>query len=97
MKVITNGRTDTDDYFRLSGIREHKKLSHAPFLVFVVVDNTVEIQIVDSASKLLKFPMKHKSWLNGAVTGKATFSNSQLVTCGGTSLRLRRKVIRLFS
>ncbi len=56
MRVVTNGRTDLDDYFRLSGIREHKKLPHTPFLVFVVVENIVEIQIVDSASKLLEFP-----------------------------------------
>ena len=56
MKVITNGRTDFDDYFRLSGIREHAKLSHTPFLVFVIANDGVEVEIVESATKLLQFP-----------------------------------------
>jgi len=54
MNVITVGRTDLDDYFRLSGIRERKKLTHAPFLVFLLSENTVEVTIVDNAKKLLE-------------------------------------------
>ena len=56
MKVITSGRTDLDDYFRLSGIRDHKKLTHAPFLVFLIAGDVVEVVIVDNARKLLEYP-----------------------------------------
>jgi hypothetical protein len=56
MKVITSGRTNLDDYFRLSGIRDHKKLTHAPFLVFLIARDVVEVVIVDNARKLLEYP-----------------------------------------
>jgi|GEM_PF-4062631 len=56
MKVITDGRTDLDAYFKLSGIREYKELTHTPFLVFVLSSNMVEVKIVGNAKKLLEFP-----------------------------------------
>jgi hypothetical protein len=55
-KVVTTGRTDLDDYFKLSGIREYKELSRTPFLVFVVNGETVEVKIVDNARQLLTYP-----------------------------------------
>jgi len=55
MKVITSGRTDLDEYFKLSGIREHKKLVHSPFLVFLISGETVEVRIVDNAKTLLDY------------------------------------------
>ncbi len=55
MKVITSGRTDLEEYFKLSGIREHKKLTHTPFLVFAISADTVEVRIVENAKKLLDF------------------------------------------
>lgn len=55
MKVATAGRTDVDAYFEQSGIREYKKLNHTPLLVFVEVDDIVEVEIVDSAAKLLSY------------------------------------------
>ena len=54
MKVITSGRTDLNDYFKLSGIRELKKLTHTPFLVFIVAGDTVEVRIIDNAKNLLE-------------------------------------------
>jgi hypothetical protein len=56
MKVITSGRTDLEDYFRLSGIREQKKLAHTPFLAFLVSRDAVEVKIVESARALLDYP-----------------------------------------
>jgi hypothetical protein len=56
LEVITAGRTDVEDYFRLSGIREFKRLSHSPFLVFVEDEDRVEVKIVDSAATLLTYP-----------------------------------------
>ena len=55
MKVITCGRTDLDEYFKLSGIREHKKLVHSPFLVFLISGDSVEVRIVDNPKALLDF------------------------------------------
>ena len=56
MKIVTSGRTDLENYFKLSGIREHTKLAHTPFLVFFVASDTVEVRIVDSAKSLLEYP-----------------------------------------
>jgi hypothetical protein len=55
VKVITSGRTDLDEYFSLSGIREYKKLTHTPFLVFLISGDTVDVSIVDNARKLLDY------------------------------------------
>ena len=54
--LVTSGRTDVDDYFRHSGIREYKKLPHTPFLVFVEKGDLVEVEIVDRADRLLSYP-----------------------------------------
>ena len=56
MKVIISGRTDLNDYFKLSGIREYKKLTHTPFLVFLVSGDSAEVRIVDNAKVLLEYP-----------------------------------------
>jgi hypothetical protein len=56
MKVVTSGRGDLAEYFRLSGIREYKKLTHTPFLVFVISGHTVEVRIVENAKALLEYP-----------------------------------------
>ncbi len=54
MRIITAGRTDTDEYFRYSGIRSQKRLKHHPFLVFVCSDE-VEVCIVDNIKTLLEY------------------------------------------
>jgi hypothetical protein len=55
MKIITSGRTDLPEYFKLSGIREHKKLTHTPFLVFLASEDAIEVRLVDNAKKLLEY------------------------------------------
>lgn len=49
---FTGFRTDTEEYFKLSGIRESKTLNHHPFVVF----DGDEVMIVNNARDLLKFP-----------------------------------------
>src|SRR5215813_376287 len=56
MKVITAGRTDVDEYFRLSGVFEAEKLDHTPLLVFAVSGDTVTIHIIHKPSELLLYP-----------------------------------------
>lgn len=34
MKMKTYGRTDIEEYFKLSGVLDYKELKHTPFLVF---------------------------------------------------------------
>lgn len=56
MKVITCGRRDLENYFELSGIFECEKLSHTPFLVFRIVEDTVHVRTADNARTLLGYP-----------------------------------------
>jgi hypothetical protein len=60
MDIITNGRTDLDDYFENSGIREVKSLSHTPCLVFVKSNKDIEVKIVYDPRELLMFPDETK-------------------------------------
>lgn len=54
--LILPGRTDVDRYFAQSGIRESRKLRHAPFLVFLEGNAWTSVELVDSAPKLLTYP-----------------------------------------
>jgi hypothetical protein len=54
LKVITTGRTDLDEFFRLSGVLDSDKLTHTPFLAFILAGDTVTVQIIDRAAELLK-------------------------------------------
>jgi hypothetical protein len=60
MRIITTGRVDVADYFRLSSICEKKKLLHHPFVVFVESDDNVGVRIVDNAANLLAYPDETK-------------------------------------
>jgi len=42
-------RKDIEDYFKLSGIKEYKKLHHTPFIVF----NKDVVEICDNAKDLM--------------------------------------------
>ena len=53
-KVLTQGRKDTDAYFRLSGVLT-QILNHTPFLVFVIKGDTVDVHIVGSAAALAMY------------------------------------------
>lgn len=53
IKIITDGRTDVEDYFRLSGIFDYEELNHTPLLVFIPSENTVKVRIVHKPIELL--------------------------------------------
>ncbi len=53
MDIVTTGRTDLEDLFKLSGILEYKDLSHTPFLVFSATEDAVAVDIISSARKLV--------------------------------------------
>src|SRR5262252_9295565 len=52
--IVTTGRTDLDDLFKLSDILQHKNLSHTPFLAFVADGETVTVRLVSSADELVE-------------------------------------------
>lgn len=56
MKIVTDGRTDIKDLFKISGILEASKLNHTPFLAFIASGDKVTVEIVNSAKKLLTYP-----------------------------------------
>lgn len=53
VKVITDGRTDLDDYFKLSGILDYEDLNHTPLLVFILSEDIVKVRIVHKPPELL--------------------------------------------
>lgn len=56
VKMITAGRTDVDEYFRLSGVFDTERLTDTPLLVFQVADDAVEVKIIEKPTELLSFP-----------------------------------------
>jgi len=56
IKIVLTGSTDVDEYFRISGVFDYEQLNHTPFLVFNKIDDTLHVQIIDNAKKLLTFP-----------------------------------------
>jgi len=56
IELLLAGRTDTEDYFSISGVFDASKLSHTPFLVFSISDERLAVKIVESARQLLDFP-----------------------------------------
>jgi hypothetical protein len=55
-KIVTTGRTDVDEYFKLSGVLEYERLNHTPLLVFLSTEDSVRVQIVYVVNDLLGFP-----------------------------------------
>ncbi len=55
-EIILPGRTDTQDYFQISGIFDFPKLAHTPFLVFTRSESKVEVHIVLNGRELLLYP-----------------------------------------
>ena len=60
MKIITAGRTDFDNFFKLSAFREYKKLSHRPVLIFRETPNQVQVEIIEKTGDLLLLPPETK-------------------------------------
>jgi hypothetical protein len=55
-RITLAGRTDIDEYFKLSGVFESERLTHTPLLVFIAGHDAVTVRIVDKATDLLSFP-----------------------------------------
>jgi len=55
-KIETCGRTDLDDFWRLSGIKENYNNTHTPFLVFYEDEGKIKMDILKKAEQLLGYP-----------------------------------------
>jgi hypothetical protein len=60
MSIITSGRTDLNDFFHLSGLREYKKLSMYPLIVFVEKDQDIIVEILYRADHLMDYANETK-------------------------------------
>ena len=47
-RITLAGRTDIDEYFKLSGVFERERLTHTPLLVFIADQDSVTVRIVDT-------------------------------------------------
>ncbi len=51
--IILDGRTDIDDYFKLSGVFDSEKLNHTPLLAFIASEDTIRVRIIHKPIELL--------------------------------------------
>jgi hypothetical protein len=52
-KIILDGRTDVENYFKKSGVVDSERLDHTPLLAFIVSNETVKVRIIDKPAELL--------------------------------------------
>jgi hypothetical protein len=53
MKIVTAGRIDTEELFRISGVLSYSKLNHTPFIVFQELDEGIVVALVRNKDELL--------------------------------------------
>jgi hypothetical protein len=52
-KILLDGRTDVETYFKSSGVFDSERLDHTPLLAFIVSNETVKVRIIDKPAELL--------------------------------------------
>jgi hypothetical protein len=56
IQIVTAGRKDVDDFFKLSDVFTAERLNHTPLLVFIATEDAVQVRLLDQARDLLAFP-----------------------------------------
>jgi hypothetical protein len=56
IEVETAGRTDLEDFFRMSGVLSASTLNHSPILAFVADEHRVTVRILTSAKEAVALP-----------------------------------------
>jgi len=56
VQIVTAGRKDVDDFFKLSDVFTAERLNHTPLLVFIATEDAVQVRLLDHAHELLSFP-----------------------------------------
>ncbi len=55
VQIVTAGRKDVDEFFKLSDVFTAERLTHTPLLVFIATEDTVQVRLLDHAHELLSF------------------------------------------
>ena len=55
-QIVTAGRKDVEDFFKLSDVFTAERLNHTPLIVFITTDGALQVRLLDHASELLSFP-----------------------------------------
>ncbi len=55
-KIVLDGRTDVDEFFKKSGVFESERLVHHPLLAFIEKEDEIQVQLVEVPRQLLSFP-----------------------------------------
>lgn len=61
IRITLAGRTDIDEYFKLSDVFKSERLTHTPLLVFIAGQDSVTVHIVDKAPDLYDTPQNSDS------------------------------------
>ena len=56
VQIVTAGRKDVDEFFKLSDVFTAERLNHTPLIVFIATEDTVQVRLLDHAHELLSFP-----------------------------------------
>jgi len=56
IQIVTAGRKDVDDFFKLSDVFTAERLNHTPLIVFIATADALQIRLLDHAHELLSFP-----------------------------------------
>jgi len=56
VQIVTAGRKDVEDFFKLSDVFTAERLNHTPLIVFITTDGALQVRLLDHASELLSFP-----------------------------------------
>ena len=55
-QIVTAGRKDMDEFFKLSDVFTAERLNHTPLLVFIATEDAIQVRLLDHARNLLAFP-----------------------------------------
>lgn len=56
IQIVTAGRKDVDEFFKLSDVFTAERLNHTPLLVFIATEDAVQVRLLDHAHNLLSLP-----------------------------------------
>jgi len=56
VQIVTPGRKDVDDFFKLSDVFTAERLNHTPLIVFIAIADAIQVRLLDHAHELLAFP-----------------------------------------
>ncbi len=56
VQIVTAGRKDVDEFFKLSDVFTAERLNHTPLIVFIATEDAVQVRLLDHARDLLSLP-----------------------------------------